>query len=144
MSKHVTFKLPTDKQKQKKMIVSIPLSKVSIPVSVNTTTGGIVVQVRKIEATVTDLQKDIAQETLARKDLQVSVEKLIADNAEAKTKIVNQINPIQHPMHTFMNKLPCRTLIELDELLAFIENDIRYFQLVCVRFRRNEWNFLIN
>lgn len=107
--------------------VTLPSSKVSIPVSVHTAIGGIVVQVRKIEVGVNDLKKDMAEEIVQRKELQMCVENFIAKNAEAKTKIVEQSNPIR----IFLKMLPCTELIGLDELLVFIENETRCLQLVC-------------
>ncbi|XP_037034391.1 uncharacterized protein LOC119073189 [Bradysia coprophila] len=143
-TRHVTFTLPfeVDNRTEK-----LPVSKVSrhaackmpievderpkrLPVSIrlDPTVAGIIVEVRKLKDDVAQVQRDLAVETAARNELHLCVEQLKVDNAETKQLMAQAANDVRNPnnsaktLNLLMKKLPCKSLDELDWLLAFIAN----------------------
>lgn len=122
MSRHAACQLPADSRPTKIPVTIKP---------VKPSAAGIIVQVLKVSADVSELQKNMAVEAAARNELQMTVEMLKAESAQAR-KSVAQL-PENHnnsqSLQLFMKALPCKSLVELDELVAYIET--RSLQWVC-------------
>lgn len=104
-SRHVTFKSPESDLRKK----------FPEPTKTFASYATILVKVQKTSEDVSELQKNLAVEAAARKELQLSLEQLKIESKEAK----NYQQP-QNIIHLLMKKLPCKSLPEIDWLLAFI------------------------
>ncbi|KAG4073259.1 hypothetical protein HA402_008605 [Bradysia odoriphaga] len=110
---------PTVDERPKRLPVSIRL---------DPTAAGIIVEVRKLKDDVAQVQKDLAVETAARNELHLCVEQLKVDTAETKQLMAQAANEVRNPnsasktLNLLMKRLPCKSLDELDWLLAFIAN----------------------
>lgn len=155
MSRHKACKLPFNKVPNR-VPVSIPVSIKPGPMA-----AGIIIQVQKVTADVTqlqermavesaarnDLEKQMAVESAARKDLeekmdvesaarndlQKCVDNLTAETDEVKKNLAQEPkNHNRQSVHRFMRMLPCNSLNELDFLLAYI--GIHFLQWVRKKF----------
>lgn len=140
MSRHAKCKLPASdipnqmptSDRPSKIPTSGKPRKIPVSIKLPTSAVGIIVQVRKVSADVSELQKNLAAESAARNDLQECVEKLKTESAEAK-KYLTQGNDrivVRPSLHLFLRKLPCNTLPELDSLLAHIGSETNFLQWV--------------
>lgn len=105
-SRHAACKLPaSDRPKE-------------LPVRRKTfvSTTGISKKVQKVTEDVSELKKNFAVEAAARNQLEMAVEQLKTEAKEVK----NHQQP-QNITQLLMKKLPCKSLVEMDWLLAFIE-----------------------
>lgn len=129
MSRHALCKLPAnDRLKQ------IPISIKPVPAArkeKGIDDFGILGEVRKVSADVNELQKIMAVESAARNQLEMCVEQLRVETVEAKKYFAQEAKNVgrkrrsdctTQSLHLFMKKTPCKSLAELDWLLAYIEN----------------------
>lgn len=125
MSRHANCKLPANNQP--KRTIRIP----SLP-------SGIVGQVRKVSTEISEMQKNMVMESEARIQLQITVEQLKAETAEAKLFMaeivkdvgVNRVCNGNETLNLLIKTMPCKSLHELDLLLGYIES--RSLQWVCI------------
>lgn len=90
--------------------------------------SGIVGQVRKVSAEISELQKNMEMEAEARIQLQITVKQLKAETAEAKLFMaegvkdvgVNRGSNCNDTLNLLMKTMPCKSLYELDWLLDYI------------------------
>lgn len=107
---------------------------------------GILHQVQKVSADLSELQKNMAVETAARNDLQLCVEKLKADNEEVTKYFAQGVADCRpkdgagkQSLRLLMEALPCKSLVDLDWLLAYIL--IRNSHWVCESCKRSKTSF---
>lgn len=101
------------------------------------------VLVTKVKTDVSELKKELALETAARNELQKSVVQLEKDSAEVKqfitesAKDVGDRNIAKKTMRMLMETLPCKSLEELDWLLAYIANRSLYWVRISMQHNKN-------
>lgn len=109
LSRHAACKLPvSDRPKE------LPVRR-----KLFASTTGILEKVQKVSEDVSELKKNFAVETAATNQLEMAVEQL---RIEAKEEKIHQHQQPQNITQLLMKKLPCKSLVEMDWLLAFIED----------------------
>ncbi|XP_037043418.1 uncharacterized protein LOC119079536 [Bradysia coprophila] len=120
-SRHIDCKMPTS-------YIPRRLTPAPAPKKVMFSADGIIHQVQKVSADVSELQRNMAVESEARNDLQLCVEKLKAENEATKKYFAQGVadvtskdsGGVKRSLHLLMKTLPCKSLVELDWLLAYI------------------------
>lgn len=126
MSRHAACYVPVVRDlKRTRIPVSIP-----VRITPGPSNDTILVEVKKMKTSVSELQENMAVEMAARNELRECVEKILADNAIKRYPAQDAVQRNQ-TIHQFLKRLPCTSLEDLDMFLVFVGDESNFLQWVC-------------